>query len=56
MSVRCLVWQSDVIILIGCLDGLVHQWGLESGPQSKILFAMEGSVIHMRWNHAHKVS
>ena len=50
---RCLVWRGEEEVLVGCLDGLVHQWKV--GAESRVLFAMEGSIIHMRWNHTHKV-
>ena len=52
-SVRCLVWRGEGEVLVGCLDGLVHRWNVETEP--KVLFAMEGSIIHMRWNHTNKV-
>ena len=52
-SVRCLVWRGEGEVLVGCLDGLVHRWNV--GAEPKVLFAMEGSIIHMRWNHTNKV-
>ena len=54
MSVRCLVWRGEGEVVIGCLDGLVHWWVVGAGP--KVMFAMDGSIIHMRWNHTHKVT
>ena len=54
MSVRCLVWRGEGEVVIGCLDGLVHRWVVGAGP--KVMFAMDGSIIHMRWNHTHKVT
>ena len=50
---RCLVWRGEEEVLVGCLDGLVHWWKV--GAESRVLFAMEGSIIHMRWNHTNKV-
>ena len=31
----------------------MYRWKV--GAELKVLFAMEGSIIHMRWNHTHKV-
>ena len=53
MSVRCLVWRGEGEVVIGCLDGLVHQWVV--GTEPRVMFAMDGSIIHLRWDHTHKV-
>ena len=50
---RCLVWRGEGEVVIGCLNGLVHQWVLGTEPQ--VMFAMDGSIIHLRWDHTHKV-
>jgi hypothetical protein len=41
-------------MLIGCLDGCVHQW--EVGGATKDLLHLEGSVLHMQFDHQLKVS
>ena len=41
-------------MLIGCLDGTVHQWQLGSLPV--VCMAVKGSVIHMAWDHRRKVA
>ena len=40
-------------MLIGCLDGRVHQW--EVGGATKDLLHLEGSVLHMQFDHQLKV-
>ena len=52
-SVRCIAWRSANALLIGCLDGCVHQW--EMGGATKELLKLEGSVLHMRFDHQLKV-
>ena len=42
------------MILIGCLDGCVHQWEV-GGASTKDLLHMEGSVLHMQFDHQLKV-
>lgn len=41
-------------MLIGCLDGRVHKW--EVGGATKDLLHLEGSVLHMQFDHQLKVS
>lgn len=41
-------------MLIGCLDGHVHQW--EVGGATKDLLHLEGSVLHMQFDHQLEVS
>lgn len=41
-------------MLIGCLDGRVHQW--EVGGATKDLLHLEGSVLHMQFDHQLEVS
>ena len=48
-SVRCIRWRSADVMLIGCLDGRVHQW--QVGGVTKELLHLEGSVLHMQFDH-----
>ena len=41
-------------MLIGCLDGCVHKW--EVGGATKDLLHLEGSVLHMQFDHQLEVS
>lgn len=41
------------MIYVGCLDGLVHQWKV--GEPVRELLHLDGSVIHIRFDHKHKV-
>ena len=41
-------------MLIGCLDGRVHKW--EVGGATKDLLHLEGSVLHMQFDHQLEVS
>ena len=59
MSVRCLVWACEGVMLVGALDGGIYRWGVGgASPPSppSLLTQLEGSVIHMRFDHTHKVS
>ena len=50
---HCIVWRSDTELLIGCLDGCVHQW--EVGGATRDLLHLQGSVLHMQFDHQFKV-
>ena len=54
-SVRCMAWMDEKSLLVGTLDGAVHAWDV-GDSQPRPLLQLEGSVIHIRFDHKHKVS
>ena len=47
------MWKNDSNVLLGCLDGCVHQWDVGGATQQ--LLQLEGSVLHVQFDHQLKV-
>ena len=50
---RCVAWWTNSVVLVGCLDGRVHE--CEVGGATKEVLHLEGSVLHMQFSHQFKV-
>ena len=51
---RCLTWAYQDSVLVGTLDGTVQVWRIGEAKSCPLL-EVQGSVIHMRFDHKHKV-